>query len=310
LNWILLPTVIGQMKLDEKKENSFIYLAPLGIAIFVYDYLIELYKLTKFTDVFIKLSKLGTRYRAVGDYSFPSYSSVMLVVSLLILFFGLKKIIFEKKYFLFSIYLFEVILLLMFLIFTQSRGMYLTIIILLGINLFLKFKQKAMILLLPLLFIIYKLIYSLNNIYTKRARKIFELDASNIGRLEVWKESLNLFKNNIFTGIGYENFFVLQDVSKYKIHNVYGHQHNLVLKLLSETGILGLGSYILLIFNILIALYKERDKYFSKIALNTILMLLIYENFELIINRRKVYEYIFIVLALGLNSTYMKKKKY
>lgn len=308
-NWILLPTVLGQMDLDEETENKFIFTAPIAIGVFLYGYFVELYKLTKFTDIFIKLSKLGVRYRAVGDYSFPSYSSVMLVVSLIILIFGLKKIILKRNFVLLSVYLFEIILLLMFLIFTQSRGMYLTIIMLLIINLFLKFKQKALMIILPFLLIVYKLIYSLNNIYTRRARKIFELDASNIGRLEVWKESLNLFKKNIFTGIGYENFFTLQDVSKYKIHQIYGHQHNLLLKLLSEMGLLGLISYILLMYKILISLYKKRMQYFSNIALNTILMLLIYENFELIINRRKVYEYVFIILALGLNWTYKRREK-
>ncbi|MGL5982041.1 MAG: O-antigen ligase family protein [Cetobacterium sp.] len=309
LNWILLPTILGQIDLNEKKEKYFILSIPIAIAIFLYDYLKELYNLTKFTDIFVTLSKLGVRYRAIGDYSFPSYSSVMLVVSFLVLIFCLKKIFLEKKYIILIVCIFELILLSIFLIFTQSRGMYLTIIILVSINLFFKFKEKALLLCLPLLFGIYNLIYKINNIYTRRAQKIFELDSSNIGRLEVWKESLNLFKKNIVFGIGYENFFALQNTSQYKIHEIYGHQHNLILKLLSETGLFGLFSYILLIVNILINLYKNIEQNFCKIAFNTVLILLIYENFELIINRRKVYEYIFIVLAFGLNYSYRRRSE-
>ncbi|MGL5936703.1 MAG: O-antigen ligase family protein, partial [Cetobacterium sp.] len=139
-----------------------------------------------------------------------------------------------------------------------------------------------------------------------RAKNIFKFDSSNLARLEVYKESLRLFKTNFITGVGYENFILAQDKSGYKIHEFYYHSHNMVLKLLSELGILGFISYYLLMFQILRNVFLEKESLIKRITFLVVLNYLIFENFEILVINRNVYSVLFLILAFGINSNYKK----
>lgn len=80
-----------------------------------------------------------------------------------------------------------------------------------------------------------------------RFLSIFSLeDGSNLGRLQIWQNSLNLAKDNLILGVGLGNYsFGLDFTQNYRNAMT---SHNLYLDLLVELGIFGLISWLGLVF--------------------------------------------------------------
>lgn len=137
------------------------------------------------------------------------------------------------------------------ILFLFSRGAYIA----LAIGLLFIFLFRARILIVPLLLVLLcwqvALPEKVQNRIKMTTNEYGQLDESNLGRLEIWKQSLELFNKNPVFGIGFGVFqylgFNLKDT------------HNIYLKILAEQGIVGL--FILLL--LLMILFFQSFKLFN-----------------------------------------------
>lgn len=315
--WVLiLPTLFGQFQIKEKYfKYSFISMI-VGSLILYKSFLEEIQNVLKINFGIISslsgllnyknillLQQLGAKYRLAGDFTYIALTANILTMIIIVVLI----VIFEKnikKYYkiLLLIYLIPT---LYFLLLTQSRAGYLSLSIVVVLYLTYLFRKKI-IYLYSLILSLGLICFSLlkNNIYIIRAKNIFRIDISNLGRMEVYKESLNIFKNNPIIGVGYENFILAQNRSEYKIHELYYHSHNMGLKLFSELGVLGFFSYYLWMFKMLKKLYLEKKLLIKRITLLVLINYLIFENFEVLVINRSVFSILFLIISFGINSDY------
>lgn len=190
----------------------------------------------------------------------------------------------------------------------QSRGMTLTLfilILLLGI-----IRKEKIIKIVSGLIIISSIIggiYFSNSHYIQRYENLGK-DSSSLARIEVYKEAFRLFEKNKINGVGLEGFFESQETKNYRYYEKYGHPHNMVLKLLAETGAIGFISYYLFVGSILINLWKKykENKYFL-IGILALLTLVLYENIETMFIKAIALPYIFFIIGISLNQIYRDK---
>lgn len=76
-------------------------------------------------------------------------------------------------------------------------------------------------------------------------------DSSFLYRLEVWKVSFDIIKDNFISGIGFGTLF--KHVPDYSsvVSTRIEHSHNLYIQIFTETGILGFSIFIILLYNVL-----------------------------------------------------------
>jgi O-antigen ligase len=87
------------------------------------------------------------------------------------------------------------------------------------------------------------------------------LDSSSQRRLELWKESIDLFKNNVFTGVGFNV------VAYLGLAGGFQDTHNIYLKVLAEQGIIGMVIFLIFFWLALRSgwcLYRTADDMFLK----------------------------------------------
>ncbi|MGD9569992.1 MAG: O-antigen ligase family protein [Sedimentibacter sp.] len=76
-------------------------------------------------------------------------------------------------------------------------------------------------------------------------------DSSFLYRLEVWKTSIEIIKDNFFSGIGFGTLFMHVGEYSTVVSTKIEHSHNLYLQIFTETGILGFSIFIIIILNVL-----------------------------------------------------------
>lgn len=154
------------------------------------------------------------------------------------------------------LYALLIVLLIINIIFSQSRSALLAIVF--GFLLFaILWNRKLLIIsiLIPLaLFIIPQ----------SRVRFLQIFDASqNSSRFNIWEITKLMIKDNLLFGVGYENFSI--NYPKYVVNNpsysigegyIALHPHNIFLKLQVELGVLGSIIFILFLFFVILILYK------------------------------------------------------
>ncbi|MGL5950086.1 MAG: O-antigen ligase family protein, partial [Cetobacterium sp.] len=197
------------------------------------------------------------------------------------------------------------------LVITQSRGMYIALPTALLFSIFIK-KRKYFFILIIIFGLSFPIVNNKfsDNVYLARFKSISSTsDVSINSRYEVMNESIRLFKKNPINGIGYENFMELQDNSNYKYNYKYHHAHNMAIKMLGETGIIGFVGYFFMLGTIFIhSLKRAREKIEYLILLTATTILAIYENFELIIHGNHAYPILFFIIAVVINEEYESRK--
>ncbi|RCW83291.1 O-antigen ligase [Halanaerobium sp. DL-01] len=147
------------------------------------------------------------------------------------------------------------------LIMTGTRGVWLSLTGSIFIIVFLLNKQKLLKFSLLFIIIIIVLFIFLPDYYSNRFMSIFDLsqNRSNITRLNLWRGAILIFKDNIFNGIGINNFSQIINLKPYYKQPMVStvHTHNNYLSIAAETGIVGLLSYIFLIYNVISKLLNQ-----------------------------------------------------
>lgn len=125
-------------------------------------------------------------------------------------------------------------------------------------------KIKKALILLTILSIFLSILYYKNIKFNQRFNEAFlilnNFHESSYGRL--YESSYNLFKENVFFGVGLKNYRVdcnsLIDPRPNSIHQFCSsHPHNLYLELLSETGLIGFLLFCLSFFYLFLDLKKK-----------------------------------------------------
>jgi len=195
-------------------------------------------------------------FRVVGLFPDPHTMAFYLGMALP---FCLAFFLFEKKYK--KITGISCLLIGLVIFLTFSRGGYLGVLasvtfFLIAARSFLTRKDKqflfAAILLLAVTVIFFSPIMG-------RLSSIFSLeDGSNIGRLQIWQDSLDMAQKNLLLGVGLGNYsFGMGFAQDYRNAMT---SHNLYLDLLVEIGIFGLLSWIVLISVSLMTAWRGREQ--------------------------------------------------
>lgn len=177
---------------------------------------------------------------------------------MIILFIIITNIIYvEDKRFL-ILYLFSLIPVLLGLFFTQTRGVWLSVIISLLFYIFKRPKAlvPAMILFAIIIMFFYDIVidrfFSVKN---------FGTDMSALGRIQAWIASILLLKDHWLLGAGFDSFIEL----RYTVFDFYlvdvPHSHNTFLRLILELGILGFATYMSFIIISFVYSFKLIKKY-------------------------------------------------
>lgn len=229
--------------------------------------------------------------RLIGITKDPNFYAFYSFLFLFLLFYK-RKTVFEY----FTFYL-----LLLTLILTVSRaGLLAFIVVFLSIYLiaFLKgiftLKIKRLnffrVLFMLMLYIVIFYLVMNNEFLISIIEKRLDSAGGGSGRFEIWLVGLELWMQNIFTGIGYYNFL-------YYNVNLYGgshYMHNTFLEVLVETGLIGFVFYLLFHIVVIVNIYKlsKYNKY-QYILPTYLTMLIMMLSLSTIIN-----EVFFLILAL------------
>ena len=304
--WLILPTFLGQLKIKKEDIKYMFFSVFFGILGYTYRVISEMINLKnpEFSWLEFFKSSLPWNYRYLSEYSIPQ-SALILGVTFIILYYVIC-INDEKKYKLFlllGLFLSGIILMSV-----QSRGMTLTLFILvifLGI-----IRKEKIIRIVSGFIIVFSIIggiYFSNSHYVQRYENLGK-DSSSLARVEVYKEAFRLFEKNKINGVGLEGFFESQETKNYRYYEKYRHPHNMALKLLAETGIIGFISYYLFVGSILINLWKKyKENEYFLIGILALLTLVLYENIETMFTKAIALPYVFFIIGINLNQIYRDK---
>jgi len=337
IQWIFYPLILGQFIISDKTKRYLFYSLILGVIVY-------------FIRFYLEKKGLILPYRAYsynrysGSYMLSQVSLILGVVFIFLYTIFFYNKLYKKESFLI---LFLIILIATMLLMTKTRAIYLAILIIIPLIVLIRNLEKFFIIVQLGSIIIIILIFSFpNNKYIKRLSSLTDPTASNsiMGRVEVWGESIRIFKDYPINGIGYMNFKKAQRDRKYKAYfntfnesvrifkktplnyseylnfkkiyikkrayqynQYYAHPHSMIFKLLCETGIIGLFGYLLLNLKLLFRSIKKGKKDINYLLIFGILMvLLLYELTEVLIWRNFAYSLIYFAFGVLLNSEYVR----
>jgi O-antigen ligase len=244
---------------------------------------------------------------------FPdSHSFAMFgIIGLIFLVYVLKKPKEPGKFLTWNVIVFS----LLALMFSGSRGVWLSAVIpfLIVIFLFIFKKEKTlkpfliMLIIFILAFPVSSLVLSQSyengedaTLAFKRAKSIADLEELSVkSRLGIWKSSFESILKHPLLGVGIGNYAVVldEDISAAKKG---ASAHNLYLDIASEMGILGLAAFLMIILSIFKKIRKEitNNKLYVVCFLFFFGWILIYNLFDVVLFNDKVL--LFFMIAVGL----------
>ncbi|MBF0478101.1 MAG: O-antigen ligase family protein [Candidatus Omnitrophica bacterium] len=125
------------------------------------------------------------------------------------------------------------------ILFLYSRGAYIGLLV--GMGFLFLFKKQWMLIPLIAVCIFWNtfLPSEIQDRITSTTNQYGELDESNMGRIHIWQESMEIFKQNPITGAGFGVFG--------KLGLELGDTHNIYLKVLAEQGVIGMIIFLILL---------------------------------------------------------------
>ncbi len=279
--------------------NAFISLATLS-GIYTVIQLIYTIYLGYSIDKTIRMSSFLENPNNLGAYSILAF---FIVIMLLIC---TKKLAYKLFYGLSSV------LLLINIMFSQSRNALIAIVI--GAFIIAVLYDKRFIILSFILPVIFLIIPSIRS----RVFQIFDM-SQNSSRFKIWNIDWLMIKEHPLIGIGYENFSLQYPLYTAKnpnfiVENGYIaiHPHNIFLKIQTELGIIGSVLFISFIIATIITLYKliksKKNKVYSSITIGVLTSFVTFIFMNLLdcyLNSPKVLATLFVILALA-NSLMIK----
>lgn len=135
------------------------------------------------------------------------------------------------------------------LILTYSRGAFISLIVALVIMYALK-KDSRFILYSASMIILF-LLFNNGTGYERINIARINNDSSSVYRIEIWRTSLLIFMKNPFVGNGIGTLWYSLSQASSKLWGVVYHAHNIFLHFAAETGIIGLASFVNILFSLI-----------------------------------------------------------
>lgn len=181
-------------------------------------------------------------------------------------------------------YLITIIFILLGIYLTQTRGVWLSIIISLAV-----FFIKRPKIIIPVAILFGLLLLLFYNIIEDRLLSViyFEQDKSSLGRVQAWLSSILIIEKNPLLGFGFDTYYLYRDdVMQYFIVDV-PHPHNTYLRSILEMGLIGAVLYYYLIFKAVYYSFNfgnyvnnpDYAKYLDALQLSFVALLIAF-NFE------------------------------
>ena len=253
---------------------------------------------------------------------FPDSHSFALFTIISLMFFGYLLIKNSEK-----IFWIPIVLSFLALLFSGSRGVWISAVIPFLIVAFLFFSKKLrkkteyskahtkpfliMLLIFVLAFPISSFIVSASQegengtLTFKRAKSLADLEELSVkSRMEIWEKSFKSFLRKPILGVGIGNFPVVldEDISTAKKGS---SAHNLYLDVLSEMGLLGLIALLVIFWQILKKSIKNKN-YYSYIFAFFFLWILLYNLFDVVLLNDKVLLLFMVALGVFYSIDYEK----
>jgi O-antigen ligase len=218
----LLFLIFTNIKFELKHLDLFFdILFVSGIILSIY----SLYVLFNINfDLKFRIPSIWTHYNLVAAYFMA------------LLLFNLSFLVNSKNKSKFFFHISSLIFILLGLIMTQTRGIWLATIIAVA---FYFFKKPKLI--IPVLVMIGLLVVFFNEIINERLMSVihFGNDVSSLGRLQAWLSSIELIKENFWFGYGFDAYRHLRDNVFSSYFVILPHPHNTYLTLTLELGFIG-----------------------------------------------------------------------
>ncbi len=142
----------------------------------------------------------------------------------------------------------------------------------------------------------YKAMFSYSNKHLSQKRSID-------GRLNIWTNSINIFKENPVLGVGGDNFN-FSFVKSEEIKDFPYRPYNIGLKLLIEKGILGLIVYTaLFVWFIVCSILKVKERWKEKLSVQNLSYVLFFVAFMALILRDQTFNSLFFNNILLINCS-------
>lgn len=182
--------------------------------------------------------------RVMATFGNPNVYAVFLMVALM---FSLALAIEKKHPFKKGFYLIGTLLNATALLLTWSRGAWLATFLGLGICALLRFRRRPGWIVCALLFLPC-LLWILPSAVTERFLSIFSAqDSTVLYRFDIWRASLSMLRDHLFTGIGVGSDAFSSVLSSYAPSLSAPHSHSLLLQLTIEGGVLALVFFLALL---------------------------------------------------------------
>lgn len=262
LSWLFLLIwgIYIVQKSPVPKDAMFYYigtiLIPFAIFLIIVNTEMDKTFLTNFFDLFIlsgvSLSIISIVIFAESGFDLKQRISSMWqdnnIVSLYLLFLFLINLSFlvnRVKGDKFIIYIITLLVLLLGIVLTQTRGVFVSMIFAL---LFFLIKRPKVV--IPIAIIAGLLGMFFFDVFKDRFLSIryFGSDESSLGRLQAWLSTLILLKDNLFFGYGFNAYIYLRDQIFAFYFVEVQHSHNTYLRTLLEIGLIGFVFYFSFIF--------------------------------------------------------------
>jgi O-antigen ligase len=292
LQWIFFPFFIGQFNFSEKTRRLAWIFFGCGL---------PFYAFKDFMDW-----QSGDMYyypRLAGGYAMSQFSIILsfyIIMFCCLLLFDRGRI---RSTVIFSVALLTGLVL---LVLAGTRGVWISTTMAMGIIVFFRNKKIFFAYVTGLLLLGTVFVNLPDNPYSARLSNLSSC-GELLARFESQREAIRLFLTHPVNGIGYENFVDYQNRSAYQIEPFYMHPHNMILKMLCETGIIGLIGYLIFKGGIFITCLKTiKDRLLLSMVTGWLITLEIYELNTIVIRKHYAYAVLFLMLSVVLQKNYRK----
>jgi len=232
---ILMPFILFQFIMNAEVDAR--YLRKLFQFLLVGGWILSIFSLYNLS---LTGYDLGTRIGSIW-----SEINIMSEFYLILFMFSLSFLLHRKKGEPFWFYLISIILIGFSIFLTQTRGVWLGLLI--AVTLFFIRKPKNLIIAASVVGILF---LAFNSIIMPRVLSAlnFDKDLSSIGRLQAWIATISLLKSNFLTGYGFDAFTAYRDLTYGLFLVPVIHSHNTYLRAMLEMGLIGAVLYFSFLF--------------------------------------------------------------
>lgn len=303
--------VVNAIDTKTKFHTALILFLMFGIIVSLYGIYQFLFP-AKYSGVWVDTKMFeDIRFRVYSTFANPNVLGEYLLLTLP---FALAYIVTSKKLIGKLIAFFAFAIMMLCLLLTYSRGCYVGILLALGVFLILLDRRFIWLALVGLILLPFILPQSIINRFTSIGNLE---DSSTSYRVNIWLGTINMLKDYWIcgTGPGMEAFNQV-----YPLYSYSGiaapHSHNLFLQLMCDAGIVGVGSFIAILYKFFrttcTALNLEKNKtnrVFIIASISAILAFAVQSMFDYTFYNYKIVLIFWIVLGIGIVSTKLSSMK-